>query len=135
VVESLFILHQVTGDPQYREWGLQIFQSINANCRARWGYASLHDVTVVRAGRETPKKASAGANGQKGFGGMGGVGVSEVGDVDDADRNADDRMESFFMAETLKYLYLLLDPDHTISLDEYVFNTEAHPLRLRRRSA
>jgi mannosyl-oligosaccharide alpha-1,2-mannosidase len=32
------------------------------------------------------------------------------------------------MAETLKYLYMLQSPDHGISLDRYVFNTEAHPL-------
>ena len=38
-------------------------------------------------------------------------------------------MESFFLGETLKYLYLLFsdDPD-LLSLDTYVFNTEAHPL-------
>lgn len=36
---------------------------------------------------------------------------------------------SFFLAETLKYLYLLQSPDHPISLERYVFNTEAHPLR------
>jgi mannosyl-oligosaccharide alpha-1,2-mannosidase len=40
-----------------------------------------------------------------------------------------DRMESFWMAETLKYFYLIFaDPD-LISLDDYVLNTEAHPLR------
>lgn len=39
-----------------------------------------------------------------------------------------DRMESFFLAETLKYLFLLQDPDHTVTLDRYVFNTEGHPL-------
>ncbi|XP_043326333.1 endoplasmic reticulum mannosyl-oligosaccharide 1,2-alpha-mannosidase [Cervus canadensis] len=40
-----------------------------------------------------------------------------------------DKMESFFLGETLKYLYLLFsdDPD-LLSLDTYVFNTEAHPL-------
>ncbi|XP_058492034.1 mannosidase, alpha, class 1B, member 1b isoform X2 [Solea solea] len=40
-----------------------------------------------------------------------------------------DKMESFFLGETLKYLYLLFshDPD-LVSLDQYVFNTEAHPL-------
>ena len=36
---------------------------------------------------------------------------------------------SFFLAETLKYLYMLQSPDHKISLTKYVFNTEAHPLR------
>ncbi|KAF9043367.1 glycoside hydrolase [Panaeolus papilionaceus] len=35
---------------------------------------------------------------------------------------------SWFLAETLKYLYLLLDDSDTITLDKFVFNTEAHPL-------
>lgn len=39
-------------------------------------------------------------------------------------------MQSFFLAETLKYLYLLFSPTSVISLDEWVFNTEAHPLRI-----
>jgi mannosyl-oligosaccharide alpha-1,2-mannosidase len=40
-----------------------------------------------------------------------------------------DKMESFFLAETLKYLYLLFDPDTPIDiLNTHVFNTEAHPL-------
>ncbi|KAJ9168641.1 hypothetical protein P3X46_020141 [Hevea brasiliensis] len=42
----------------------------------------------------------------------------------------DDMMQSFFLAETLKYLYLLFSPSSVISLDEWVFNTEAHPLRI-----
>ena len=41
----------------------------------------------------------------------------------------DDRMESFFLAETIKYLYLAQDPDKPIDLTKYVFNTEAHPTR------
>lgn len=40
-----------------------------------------------------------------------------------------DRMESFFLAETLKYLYLLFAPPETLDLDKVVFNTEAHPIR------
>lgn len=39
-----------------------------------------------------------------------------------------DLMHSFFLAETLKYAYLLLQPD-AIDFDRVVFNTEAHPLR------
>jgi len=39
-------------------------------------------------------------------------------------------MQSFFMAETLKYLYLLFSPRELIPLDKYVFNTEAHPLKI-----
>lgn len=40
-----------------------------------------------------------------------------------------DKMESFFFAETLKYLYLLVAPKETMSLEKIVFTTEAHPLR------
>jgi mannosidase alpha-like ER degradation enhancer 2 len=39
-----------------------------------------------------------------------------------------DLMHSFFLAETLKYAYLILQPD-AIDFDRVVFNTEAHPLR------
>lgn len=58
----------------------------------------------------------------------------------------EDRMESFFLAETTKYLYLLFDPDNFLNNDGsygtvidtpngecviesgYIFNTEAHPI-------
>jgi hypothetical protein len=40
-----------------------------------------------------------------------------------------DDMESFFLAETLKYLYLLLGVPSKIDLKTTVLNTEAHPLR------
>ncbi|XP_030456478.2 mannosyl-oligosaccharide 1,2-alpha-mannosidase MNS1-like [Syzygium oleosum] len=42
----------------------------------------------------------------------------------------DNLMQSFFLAETLKYLYLLFSPPSVIPLDEWVFNTEAHPLKI-----
>ncbi|KAF7136016.1 hypothetical protein RHSIM_Rhsim08G0248800 [Rhododendron simsii] len=42
----------------------------------------------------------------------------------------DNMMQSFFLAETLKYFYLLYSPSSVISLDEWVFNTEAHPLKI-----
>jgi len=40
-----------------------------------------------------------------------------------------DEMESFWLAETLKYLYLLFAEESLVSLDEWVLNTEAHPFR------
>ena len=43
-------------------------------------------------------------------------------------RRLSDRMDSYFLAETLKYLYLLFDQDHWLRKEEYVFNTEGHPL-------
>jgi mannosyl-oligosaccharide alpha-1,2-mannosidase len=42
----------------------------------------------------------------------------------------EDYMESFWMAETLKYFYLCFADTDLISLDEFVLNTEAHPFRL-----
>lgn len=49
--------------------------------------------------------------------------------VDGRDTEKTDSMESFWLAETLKYFYLVFSPPDLISLDEYVFNTEAHPLK------
>eukprot|EP00928_Gymnodinium_smaydae_P081310 TRINITY_DN64858_c0_g1_i1.p1 TRINITY_DN64858_c0_g1~~TRINITY_DN64858_c0_g1_i1.p1 ORF type:complete len:751 (-),score=120.72 TRINITY_DN64858_c0_g1_i1:104-2356(-) len=57
-------------------------------------------------------------------------GYASLKDVRSTKKKYIDRMESFFIAETLKYLYLLQDPDHTIKLDRYVFNTEAHPFSI-----
>ena len=45
------------------------------------------------------------------------------------DTRHSDSMESFWTAETLKYFYLIFSEPDVISLDEYVLNTEAHPLR------
>ena len=36
----------------------------------------------------------------------------------------DDVQQSFFLAETLKYLYLLFSDDSLIDMDQWVFNTE-----------
>lgn len=40
-----------------------------------------------------------------------------------------DEMESFALAETFKYFYLLFAPPDALDFDKIVFNTEAHPLR------
>ena len=37
-------------------------------------------------------------------------------------------MESFVLSETFKYLYLIFSDDAVLDLEQYVFNTEAHPL-------
>ena len=42
-----------------------------------------------------------------------------------------DEMESFALAETFKYFYLLFAPPETVDINKIVFNTEAHPLRRR----
>jgi ER degradation enhancer, mannosidase alpha-like 2 len=40
-----------------------------------------------------------------------------------------DEMESFVLAETFKYFYLLFAPPETLEFERVVFNTEAHPIR------
>ncbi|KOS17439.1 Endoplasmic reticulum mannosyl-oligosaccharide 1 [Escovopsis weberi] len=56
-------------------------------------------------------------------------GHTAINSVFDTLPAAKDQMESFWLAETLKYYYLLFSDPDVASLDEYVFNTEAHPLR------
>ena len=46
------------------------------------------------------------------------------------DTRPKDMMESFFLGETLKYLYLLFADRHEIDLSQWVFNTEGHLLPL-----
>jgi hypothetical protein len=45
----------------------------------------------------------------------------------------DNLQQSFWFAETLKYAYLLFAPDTALDLNEWVLNTEAHPIRIRKR--
>ncbi|DBA98648.1 hypothetical protein WJX77_007859 [Trebouxia sp. C0004] len=93
-VESLFLLHQVTGDPQYQDWGWHIFRAFEKFSKVKsGGYTNLDSVLSV----PPPHR---------------------------------DKMESFWSGEALKYLYLLLDTSTTpkFPLNEWVFNTEAHPL-------
>jgi hypothetical protein len=94
-VESLFVLYRLTGNEKYRDWGWEIFQSIERYCRVENGYSGIRDVTTTTV-------------------------------------TYDDQQQSFFLAETLKYLYLLFTSSDVMSLDEYVFNTEAHPLPILR---
>ncbi|XP_053561738.1 mannosyl-oligosaccharide 1,2-alpha-mannosidase IB [Bombina bombina] len=55
-------------------------------------------------------------------------GFSGLKDVYSSAPAYDDVQQSFFLAETLKYLYLLFSSDDLLPLDNWVFNTEAHPL-------
>ena len=43
----------------------------------------------------------------------------------------DNVMQSFWLAETLKYLYLLFGPPDLLPLDKWLLSTEAHPIRLQ----
>ncbi|KAI0754811.1 seven-hairpin glycosidase [Daedaleopsis nitida] len=90
-IESIYIMHKVTGDPIWRERGWEIFQALERETRSFAGYTSLSSVMQSPA----PKQ---------------------------------DEQPSYFLAETLKYLYLLFSNKDPVPLDQWVFNTEAHPL-------
>ncbi|RPA72784.1 seven-hairpin glycosidase [Ascobolus immersus RN42] len=65
--------------------------------------------------------------------GSGYMGLKDVNDVTER-REGIDHMESFFLAETLKYLFLIFEWGEGQKIDMregWVFNTEAHPFRVQ----
>lgn len=57
------------------------------------------------------------------------VGYSSINNVRNKDNvQPRDKMESYFLAETFKYFYLLFDATNPLPFDRWIFNTEAHPL-------
>ena len=107
-LESVFVMWRITGDNHWREVGWEMFQSIIKHTRTPYGHSSLMSVLftteqeVVEQGRKVMRQRAV----------------------------KSDEMESFWFAETLKYAYLLFSEPDLISLDEYVLNTEAHPMKL-----
>ncbi|KAJ7022347.1 glycoside hydrolase [Mycena alexandri] len=55
-------------------------------------------------------------------------GYATVLDVDELPVTYLDKQETFFLSETLKYLFLIFADEKVLNLNEVVFNTEAHPL-------
>ncbi|XP_073415517.1 ER degradation-enhancing alpha-mannosidase-like protein 2 isoform X1 [Dendrobates tinctorius] len=104
---------------------------------AMYLYKATKDPTLLELGRDALESIEKISRVDCGF--------ATIKDV--RDHKLDNRMESFFLAETMKYLYLLFDPDNFIHNDGsefdlvvtpygecvlgaggYVFNTEAHPI-------
>uniref|UniRef100_A0A673JLD1 alpha-1,2-Mannosidase n=1 Tax=Sinocyclocheilus rhinocerous TaxID=307959 RepID=A0A673JLD1_9TELE len=61
------------------------------------------------------------------------AGFSGIRDVYASTVSHDNMQQSFFLSETLKYLYLLFSDDDLLPLEDWVFNTEAHPLPVIRK--
>jgi mannosyl-oligosaccharide alpha-1,2-mannosidase len=94
-------MYRITGDSKWRELGWMMWENIENFCQSPSGeFASMLDVTKV--GRN----------------------------ADGNDENFVDVLESFWFSETLKYFYLLFEDVSVWSLDEFVYNTEAHPFKL-----
>ena len=84
--ESLFLLYRLTGNATYRDAGWRMFGAMERHARVRTGgYASVRDVRLAEDG------GSAGGGVNWGSGSA----------------NQMDKMESFALAETFKYLSLL----------------------------
>lgn len=82
-------------------------------------YRTTKDPKYLEMGREFFESLVAHCRTDAGYTVLKSVVTKEKGDL----------MPSYFLAETLKYLYLLFAPDETLDFDAVVFNTEAHPLR------
>jgi len=59
-----------------------------------------------------------------------GGGYAGLRNVQREDSAKDDKMETFWLAESLKYFLLLFSDDELLDLSTHVLNTEAHPLRV-----
>lgn len=100
-IESVFIAYRITGNDMYLHRGWEMLSKILKATETNIANAALADVTFSSAEQAAAE----------------GVTIQM------------DSMESFWMAETLKYFYLLYSETDLISLDEWVFNTEAHPFK------
>jgi len=112
-IESVFYMYRITGERRYQDVAWSMFEAIEKRTRTSIANAAIRDVTL----RIEPKEGSELRRG---------VGVRS----DESELQLSDSMESFWTAETLKYFYLIFSEPGLISLDQWVFNTEAHPFRL-----
>ncbi|KAG8998702.1 hypothetical protein FRB95_012176 [Tulasnella sp. JGI-2019a] len=97
-IESLYVLFKTTGDPIWRDRAWEIFEAIRKHSKV--------------------ERNSAGTGG----------GYANVMLVNTAKPAQTNSMPSWYLAETLKYMYLIASPKDLVPLDRWVFNTEAHPL-------
>ena len=99
-IESVFMMYRITGEQKYQDAAWDMFTSIIQSSETELANAALSDITYTR---EALKK--------------GGINIQM------------DSMESFWMAETLKYFYLIFSEPDIVNLDQWMFNTEAHPFK------
>jgi hypothetical protein len=121
-VESLFIAFRLTGEERFRDAAWDIFVNLQKNCRTPTAFSGIKDCDYGRGAATATDDADAKSAWSPR--------VHQRARVQGADGPANwrDSQESFFFAETLKYLYLIFSPTDVLPLDRFVFNTEAHPL-------
>lgn len=99
-MESYYYAYRITGDSKYQDWAWEAFVAINKTARTPNGFSSFRSVNTAGGG-------SYGNN-----------------------------QESFFFAEVMKYAYMIFAKDGPWQVnfrgdgrDQYVYNTEAHPVK------
>lgn len=109
-IESIFIMYRITADPKWQDIAWTMFQSIVATTSTELANAAIEDVTNPKSPKIDSMEVSFPSNHTH---------TTYILTTS----------QSFWLSETLKYFYLIFSPPDLISLDEYVLNTEAHPLK------
>ncbi|KAL0940136.1 glycosyl hydrolase family 47 protein [Colletotrichum truncatum] len=117
-IESIFLLYRITGDREFQDTAWTMFQAIVKATETQYAHSAIADVTVDG---ETEKLDSMEVK----FSLLLSIFKSMVMLIRPC-------KQSFWLSETLKYFYLIFSPPDLISLDEFVLNTEAHPLRRKK---
>jgi len=124
--ESCFRMWTLRGiEPEVLDYRTMTIKSAGYQLRpeiiesAYYLHHATHDARYLTMGRTFFDSLVAHCRTEAGYTTLKSVVTMEKGDL----------MPSYFLAETLKYLYLLFAPDSAFDLDKIVFNTEAHPLR------
>jgi len=115
-VESLFILWRVTGDAAMLDRAWEMWQSVKdaTEVKDNGAFAAIRDVRIRRGEWQDSMEVSP-------------LFLRSWFGLWDEMLT---KMQSFWIAETLKYFFLAFSDPDVISLDDYVFNTEAHPFRI-----
>ncbi|KAH9876840.1 hypothetical protein IAQ61_002201 [Plenodomus lingam] len=122
-IESVFVMYRATGNRVYLNHAWDMFVAIVRASRTRYANGQVKNVLrTSQDPRTTPTTTTAAATATS---------TDTTDAISDPNQasNIEDKMESFWTAETLKYFYLIFSRPDMISLDEWVFNTEAHPFR------
>ena len=125
---------QATGDPYYLDIGKTVIENLNDFARVSCGFAAIKDVkTNSHEDRSVRKSASSSVSDLSTYIQRKALTEAERPGVQ-VTAILSSRMDSFVLAETFKYLYLLFaeEEDLVLDMDEFIFNTEAHlfPLSL-----
>ncbi|PGH07679.1 mannosyl-oligosaccharide alpha-1,2-mannosidase [Blastomyces parvus] len=117
-VESLLYMYRILEDDTYRHWGWQMFKNFvnHTSISVKDKEPPIRDSYNKNVDPETKKKVR--TSHIRSF--------TSLDDVDVIPAVQRDNMESFWLAETLKYFYLLFSDREFLPLEGTVFNTEAH---------